>query len=177
LKIISVTAQQQLLFAEISIPEISADQCLVKVKAIGINRADILQRQGKYPAPKGDSPILGLEVCGDIVICGQNVTGWPIGEKVFSLVAGGGYAEYAVINARHLFKLPPLFSYQQGAACAETFLTAYQSLFSIAQLNINQSVLIHAGASGVGCAAIALAKAYGCFVVVTAGSMINAMRV
>jgi len=165
-----VNKEQQLEFAETNRPKVSVDECLIRVRAIGVNRADILQRQGKYPAPKGESLILGLEVCGDIVVCGSGVTQWKINDSVFGLVAGGGYAEYAVIKSNQLFSLPSSFTYQQGAACAETFLTAFQSLFSIANLKPKQSVLIHAGASGVGSAAITLAKLYDCFVVVTVGS-------
>jgi putative PIG3 family NAD(P)H quinone oxidoreductase len=170
LKYISVTNEQKLVFAEMAKPKVSGDECLIKVKAIGVNRADILQRQGKYPAPEGESTILGLEVCGDIIACGSTVDQWKINDKVFGLVAGGGYAEYVVIKSSQLFHLPTSFNYQQGAACAETFLTAYQSLFSIARVQPKNSVLIHAGASGVGCAALTLAKANDCFVVVTAGS-------
>jgi NADPH2:quinone reductase len=170
LKYINVTSDEQLTFAETPVPDFSGDECLIRVKAIGVNRADILQRQGNYPAPKGESTILGLEVCGEIVACGSAVNNWKTNDKVFGLVAGGGYAEYVVIKSSQLFYLPATFTFEQGAACAETFLTAYQSLFSIAQLQPKQSVLIHAGASGVGCAAITLAKAKDCFVVVTAGS-------
>lgn len=170
MKYISVTDEQQLVFADMAQPEVLPDECLIKVKAIGVNRADILQRQGKYPAPKGESTILGLEVCGDIVACGSSVDKWQVNDKVFGLVAGGGYAEYVVIKSAQLFTLPASFNYSQGAGFAETFLTAYQSLFTIAYLQAKQTVLIHAGACGVGCAAIALAKARDCFVVVTAGS-------
>ncbi len=170
MKYIAVNEQQNLIFAETNRPEINANQCLVKVKAIGVNRADILQRQGKYPPPVGESEILGLEVCGDIVACGRKVQKWQLGDKVFGLVAGGGYAQYVAVNSDHLIALPEQFSYQQGAAIAEVFLTAYQSLFTLAQLKVKQSVLIHAGASGVGTAAIQLAKARQCKVTVTVGS-------
>jgi len=148
-------------------PSCQADEVLVRVKAIGINRADILQRQGKYPAPKGESEVLGIEVCGDIVACGSTVKHWTIGDKILSLVSGGGYAEYVVIKAYHLLALPKDFTYQQGAGIAEVFLTAYQSLFLIGKLQPKEKILIHAGASGVGSAAIQLAKAKQCFVVVT----------
>ena len=170
MKHLAINEQQNLYFSASKRPQISADQCLIKVYAIGVNRADILQRQGKYPPPAGESEILGLEVCGEIVACGNHVEQWQCGGKVFGLVAGGGYAEYAVINAEHLMELPENYSYQQGAAIAEVFLTAYQSLFYIAHLKPKQSVLIHAGASGVGCAAIQLAKIKQCFVVVTVSS-------
>jgi putative PIG3 family NAD(P)H quinone oxidoreductase len=157
-------------FAQTDIPKIKPTQCLIKVKAIGVNRADILQRQGKYPPPAGESEILGLEVCGDIIKCGSQVRKWQSGDKVFALVAGGGYAEYVAVNSEHLIALPASLSYQQGAAIAEVFLTAYQSLFSLADLKVKQHVLIHAGASGVGSAAIQLAKTKQCNVTVTVGS-------
>ena len=176
MKYIQVDNQQSLLLSETSLPEISADECLLKVKAIGVNRADLLQRAGKYPPPAGESSILGLEVSGEIVQCGEAVAEnhlgklWQVGDKVFALVAGGGYAQYVKVKAKQLLCLPEHFTYEQGAACAEVFLTAYQSLFSIAQLKPNSKVLIHAGASGVGSAAIQLAKANQCNVVVTVGS-------
>ncbi len=176
MKYIDVDNQQSLIISEIAKPEISADECLLKVKAIGVNRADLLQRAGKYPAPAGESSILGLEVSGEIVQCGELVgknhlgKAWKSGDKVFGLVAGGGYAEFVKVKAAQLFTLPQAFSFEQGAACAEAFLTAYQSLFTIAGLKANSKVLIHAGASGVGSAAIQLAKAKNCYVVVTVSS-------
>jgi len=176
LKYINVDNQQALVLSDTSIPEILADECLLRVKAIGVNRADLLQRAGKYPAPVGDSNILGLEVSGEIVQCGElsgeNHLGelWKCGDKVFALVAGGGYAEFVKVKTAQLFVLPENFTFEQGAACAEVFLTAYQSLFTIAALSPKSQVLIHAGASGVGSAAIQLAKAKQCDVVVTVSS-------
>ncbi|WDE07764.1 NAD(P)H-quinone oxidoreductase [Thalassomonas viridans] len=170
MKFIDVDKDNQLFFATTEPPAIAADECLVTVKAIGINRADLLQRAGHYPPPAGESDILGLEVCGEIALCGSGVSDWQVGDKVFGLVPGGGYSEYARVKAAQLFQLPAGFSYSQGAATAEVFLTAFQSLFSLAKLQANESVLIHAGASGVGTAAIILAKHYGCEVTVTAGS-------
>ncbi|GLX80439.1 NAD(P)H quinone oxidoreductase [Thalassotalea insulae] len=167
MKFINVDDAQALVFAETTMPDIAADECLVKVKAIGVNRADILQRAGKYPPPKGESLILGIEVSGEIVACGDQVTNKAVGDKVCGLVPGGGYAEYVRVNADHLIDLPPHYEYVQGAALAETFLTAYQCLFIIASLQPNENVLIHAGASGVGTAAIQLAKAKQAYVVVT----------
>ncbi|WP_448211698.1 NAD(P)H-quinone oxidoreductase [Colwellia sp. MEBiC06753] len=158
----------QLHFAETESPKPASNQCLIKVKAIGINRADLLQRAGKYPPPKGESPILGLEVAGEVVESSD--PRFPVGECVCGLVAGGGYAEFAVVNTDQLIKLPEFYSFEMGAALTEVFLTAYQALFSIGQIKPNTKVLIHAGASGVGSAAIQLAKAHGCYVVATAGS-------
>lgn len=172
---------KSLSFEQTDKPLIAADECLIKVAAIGINRADLLQRAGKYPAPLGESEILGLEVCGEIISCGSDVNTsitrqyqqwqqWQQGDTVFALVAGGGYAEYVKVKAAQLFKLPTGFSIAEGAACAEAFLTAYQSLFTLANLPPESQVLIHAGASGIGTAAIQLAKAKQCRVVVTVGS-------
>lgn len=176
MKFIDVDTQQSLVLNETIMPEILADECLLKVKNIGVNRADILQREGKYPPPTGESSILGLEVSGEIVKVGQAIEvnhlgkQWQLGDKVFGLVAGGGYAEYVKVKASHLIALPEQLSFEDGSACAEVFLTAYQSLFTIAALKPNSSLLIHAGASGVGSAAIQLAKAIGCYVVVTVGT-------
>ena len=176
MKYIHVDAKKSLIFDQTAIPEIAADECLIKVKAIGVNRADLLQREGKYPAPAGESTVLGLEVSGEISQCGEAVDKnhlgkqWQLGDKAFALVAGGGYAEYVKVKAAQVFCLPEPFTFEQGAACAEVFLTAYQSLFTIAKLKENNSVLIHAGASGVGSAAIQLAKAHKCQVTATVGS-------
>ncbi|WDE01428.1 NAD(P)H-quinone oxidoreductase [Thalassomonas actiniarum] len=170
MKFIDVDKDNQLVFATANQPEIVEDECLIKVKAIGVNRADLLQRAGQYPPPAGESEILGLEVCGDIALCGPAVNNRQVGDKVFGLVPGGGYGEYAKVKAGQLFQLPQDFSYAQGAATAEVFLTAFQSLFSLACLQKSETVLIHAGASGVGTAAIILAKLFGCEVTVTAGT-------
>ncbi|WP_339720373.1 NAD(P)H-quinone oxidoreductase [uncultured Paraglaciecola sp.] len=156
-----------------TIPELAANQVLVKVACFGLNRADTLQRQGKYPAPPGESDILGLEVSGTIEqIHPQQTTHdvFKFGDKVFGLVAGGGYAEYVAVNTQHLMPAPAKMDMAQVAGIAECFLTAYQALFIENNLQPNQHVLIHAGASGVGLAAIQLAKRHGCSVAVTASS-------
>lgn len=159
-------------------PTAEHGQVLIKVEGFGINRADTLQRQGKYPPPPGESPILGLEVAGEVVALGiakehadnQTKYRWQIGDKVFGLVAGGGYSEYVAVDAEHLMPVPKNISVIEAAGMAEVFLTAYQSLFTVANTQPNQTVLIHAGASGVGLAAIQLAKAAHCRVIVTASS-------
>lgn len=170
MKVLTVDSNQGLKFSELDKPQITEDECLVNVHAIGVNRADILQKQGKYPAPKGESPILGLEVCGKIIECGTKVTGFSIDDLVFGLVAGGGYAEYVKVKTSQLIALPQNLDTVEGASVAEVYLTAYQCLFTIAGLKNSQKVLIHAGASGVGCAAIQLAKAKNCYVVATVGN-------
>lgn len=161
---------EQMSISETSRPVPEPHQVLVKVIAFGINRADTLQRQGKYPPPKGESEILGLEMSGEIIQLGANVNKWKIGQHVFGLVAGGGYAEYVAVDDSHIMPVPATMTMQEAAGVAEVFLTAYQSLFSLADLQKDQKVLIHAGASGVGLAAIQLAKAQNCMVAVTASS-------
>lgn len=152
-----------------AVPQPSADQLLIKVAAAGINRADLMQRRGLYPPPEGESDILGLEVAGVVVAAGPLHKSW-LGKAVYGLVPGGGYAEYAVLHAGHAMAVPAGYSMAEAAATAEVFLTAYQLLCTIGNLQSNQRVLIHAGASGVGTAAIQLARAIGAKVAVTASS-------
>jgi NADPH2:quinone reductase len=161
-------------------PTLEHGQVLIKVEAFGINRADTLQRQGKYPPPRGESLILGLEVAGKVVAIGPNddsnnptVCRWQLDDKVFGLVAGGGYAQYVAVDGEHLLPVPKNMSMVEAAGIAEVFLTAYQSLFKVGGVQPDQRVLIHAGASGVGLAAIQLAKAVHCHVAVTASSKVK----
>ena len=158
----------QLYIGDTPTPTPSNQEVLVKVYAAGINRADILQREGKYPAPKGASTILGLEIAGEVVSKGPDVSKWQMGDKVFGLVSGGGYAQYANIHQDMLMHVPSNLSYVECAAIPEAFLTAYQALISQAGLQPKEKVLIHAGASGVGTAAIQIAKLIGASPYVTA---------
>lgn len=159
-----------LFVAETEMPRLAANKVRVKVAAFGINRADTLQRQGKYPAPQGESTILGLEVAGVVVEQGSDVQQSLLGKQVFGLVAGGGYSEYVNVDPSHLMLVPDKLSVKQAAGIAEVFLTAYQSLILLAKVQPGSKVLIHAGASGVGLAATQLAKHHGCEVAVTASS-------
>jgi len=167
---INVQDDQTLVFDTTNQPSVSNNDCLIKVKAAGVNRADLLQKAGKYPPPKGSSSILGLEVCGEVVSTGENVKGVEVGDSVMALLSGGGYAEYVNVDARHVLPLPDDYSIIDGGGFMETFVTAFQALFDYGKLQTGQKVLIHAGASGVGTAAISLAKAIGCHVVVTAST-------
>ena len=151
-------------------PVSGKDELLVQVKAAGINRADILQRRGKYPVPPGSSDILGLEISGIILEKGQECRRWEIGQKIFGLLGGGGYAESALIHQDMAMPMPDHLSFEEAAAVPEAFLTAYQSIVWLGRLNQNETILIHAGASGVGTAAIQLAREIGADVMVTAGS-------
>lgn len=147
------------------------DELLVRVAATAVNRADLLQRQGKYPPPAGASPILGLEMSGEVVEIGADVTRYAVGDLVFGLLPGGGYAEYAVIHERMALPVPDVLTLPEAAAISEVFLTAYQALHWLGKLQKGERVLIHAGASGVGTAAIQLAQAIGAGdVIVTASA-------
>lgn len=160
----------QLRIAPVALPTPNINQVLVKVHAAGVNRADLAQRAGIYPPPPGESDVLGLEVAGMVVAIGDEKHQQWLDQAVFGLVPGGGYAEYAVIEADQLFVKPLQWSFCQAAACAEVFLTAYQALFAIGELQAGGAALVHAGASGVGTAAIQLANAVGAQVAVTVGS-------
>ena len=151
-------------------PSPQPNEVLVKIRATALNRADTLQRMGKYPPPPGDSTVMGLEIAGDIVELGNKVKDWTIGDRVCGLIGGGGYAEYAVLSEGMLLPIPTNLSYEEAAAIPEVFLTAFQSINWIANLKKGESILIHAGASGVGTAAIQIAKAIGATVYVTASA-------
>jgi putative PIG3 family NAD(P)H quinone oxidoreductase len=160
----------QLRWQDIAIPKLKPGEVLLKVAAFGINRADLMQRQGLYPPPPGDSPILGLEAAGIVVAVADDSLSPLIGQALFGLVNGGGYAEYVALPAAQAMAVPESWSMQQAAATAETFLTAYQLLFLLGDATQGQRVLIHAGASGVGTSAIQLAKARQLQIAVTVGS-------
>ena len=151
-------------------PEPGPEELLVQVQASALNRADLLQRAGKYPPPPGESDVLGLEIAGKVEACGQHVTSFRVGDRVFGLLAGGGYAEYAVLNERVAMPVPRTLSIEAAAAIPEAFLTAYQALFWYGRLAEGEHVLVHAGASGVGTAAIQLAREVGARVIITASA-------
>lgn len=159
---------ENLSIEEVPQPVPGENEVLVRVKATALNRADLLQRQGKYPPPKGASEILGLEIAG--IIEKANESNFNIGDKVFGLIPGGGYAEYAVIHKDMAIPIPESFSFYEAAGIPEAFLTAYQALIWLGGLAKNETVLIHAGASGVGTAAIQLARLSGARVLVTASA-------
>jgi putative PIG3 family NAD(P)H quinone oxidoreductase len=134
-------------------------QVLVKVIATSINRPDLVQREGKYPPPPGDSEILGLEVAGVIEELGAGVSGWKVGQRVMSLVGGGGYAEYAVAYACHLMEIPESMSFEEAACVCESYITAFLNVFMIGELKDKQTAILHGGGGGVNTAAIQLSKA------------------
>ncbi|MBT5051500.1 MAG: NAD(P)H-quinone oxidoreductase [Rhodospirillaceae bacterium] len=151
-------------------PQPGADEILIKSAAAGINRPDVMQREGNYPPPPGASDIPGLEVAGTVAALGGNVTGWSVGDPVCALVAGGGYADYCVAPAPQCLPIPAGLTMIEAAAVPETFFTVWDNLFTRGGLSADETVLIHGGSSGIGTTAIQLACAIGAQVIVTAGS-------
>ena len=151
-------------------PTIKSDEILVKIQATALNRADLLQKRGLYPPPPGASPILGLEMAGTVVEVGNEVNDYKIGDRVFSLLSGGGYAEYINLPTKMAMLIPENLSFEQAAAIPEAFLTAYQALCWLGDLKAQEKVLIHAGASGVGSAAIQIVREFGARAFVTVGT-------
>jgi NADPH2:quinone reductase len=157
--------------AERPIPSYSAHEVLVKVAAAGVNRPDVAQRKGSYPPPPGASPdIPGLEIAGTIVKTGAKVGRWKVGDKVCALVTGGGYAEFCSVPEGQCLPIPHNLSFIEAAALPETFFTVWSNVFDRGALKNSESLLVHGGSSGIGVAAIQMAKALGHPVYITAGS-------
>ncbi len=159
-----------LTIAEAPVPEPAGEQLLVRVRAIGINRADCMQRQGLYPMPPGIGDIPGIEIAGEVAAIGPAVTRHRAGDRVFGLVAEGGYAEYALMDQGLAVPVPKQWGFVEGAAVIEAYCTAGECLFHLAGAKPGETVLIHAGGSGVGTAAVQMARHAGCQVLFTAGS-------
>lgn len=151
-------------------PQPRSDEIIVRVEAAGINRPDVLQRKGDYPPPPDASPILGLEIAGEVVALGEDVTGYQVGDRVCALANGGGYAQYCAVPATQALPFPKGYDAVRAAALPETFFTVWANLFMMAGLKPGESVLIHGGSSGIGTTAIQLAAALGSRVFTTAGS-------
>jgi NADPH2:quinone reductase len=152
------------------VPEPAADELLIKVAAAGLNRADLLQRKGLYPPPEDASPIMGLEVAGEVLAVGESVKNWKVGDQVCALTHGGGYADYTVAPACQSMPIPAGYSLQEAAALPEAVLTVWHNLFQRCDLKAGEKVLLHGGASGVGTLGIQICRAMGAEVYTTAGS-------
>jgi NADPH:quinone reductase len=161
---------EQLKPARRPVPVPQEGEVLVRVAAAGVNRPDVMQRQGRYPPPPGASDLPGLEIAGDIVALGPKVSGRTVGEAVTALLPGGGYAEYAVAAAPLCLPIPPGISKVEAAAIPETYFTVWTNLFDRGRCKAGETVLIHGGTSGIGTTAIQLAAAWGARVFATAGS-------
>ena len=151
------------------VPKPGPNEILIKVAAAGVNRPDVLQRLGLYPVPPGASDLPGLEISGEVVALGDGVTKRKIGDKVMSLVAGGGYAEYCITHETHAMSVPKGLSMTEAGAIAETLMTVWHNVFERGGLKPNETLLIHGGSSGIGTMAIQMAKAHGAKVFVTVG--------
>jgi putative PIG3 family NAD(P)H quinone oxidoreductase len=152
------------------LPLLGIDDVLIRVEYAGVNRPDVIQRQGNYAPPPGASPIMGLEVAGEIVAIGTKVTRWKVGDIVTALTPGGGYAEYCSAPASHCLTVPTGLSLLEGAALPENFFTVWVNVFDTCALKNGERFLVHGGSSGIGLTAIQLAKAFGAEVFTTVGS-------
>ncbi|WP_428486346.1 NAD(P)H-quinone oxidoreductase [Rhodopila sp.] len=152
------------------VPEPKPDEVLIRVHAAGVNRPDVAQRQGSYPPPPGASPILGLEVAGEVVAAGSAVTAWSVGDRVCALTNGGGYAQYCTAPAPQCLPWPKGYDGLRAAALPETAFTVWANLFQLGRLTAGETALVHGGSSGIGVTAIQLAHEFGARILVTAGS-------
>jgi NADPH2:quinone reductase len=152
------------------LPRPDAGEILVRVRAAGVNRPDVMQRRGLYPPPPGAPDIPGLEIAGEVVAAAPGATRFAAGDSVAALLPGGGYAEYCKVHETNALPVPRGFSLIEAAAVPETFFTVWTNLFDRGRLSAGETALIHGGASGIGTTAIQLAKAFGARVIVTAGS-------
>jgi NADPH2:quinone reductase len=155
---------------ECDTPEPREYEVLLEVRAAGVNRPDVLQRQGKYPLPPGASPLPGLEVCGVVTSAGSNATRFAVGQRVMALTHGGGYAQYCTVHESHCLPVPDHLSDTEAAGIPETFFTVWYNVFTRGALRAGECLLVHGGSSGIGSTAIQLAKARGSDVIVTAGT-------
>ena len=162
--------ENSLKLGEVPEPAIKPDEILIRVRAAGVNRADILQRQGFYPPPPGASEIIGMECAGEVAAVGAAVTGWKIGDRAMALIPGGGYAEKAAAHYGSAMKIPAALSFEEAAGIPEVFLTVFLNFFMLAGIKRGETGLIHGGGSGIGTASILLLKEAGVRVIVTAGS-------
>jgi len=148
-------------------PVAGPGQVLIRVRAAGVNRPDLLQRTGAYPPPPGASDVLGLEIAGEVEAVGEGVTRWTVGDRVCALLGGGGYAELAVVDARHVLPIPEGLDYVQAAVLPETVFTVFANVFEGGALKAGETLLIHGATSGIGVTAIQMAKAAGARVIAT----------
>lgn len=156
--------------ATVPVPEPGAGQLLIKVAAAGVNRPDVLQRQGSYPVPPGASLLPGLEAAGEVVAVGASVRRFKIGDTVTALLNGGGYAQYALVEEGAALPVPAGLTLNEAAAMPETFFTVWHNVFQRGGLKAGERLLVHGGSSGIGTTAILLGKTFGAEVIVTAGS-------
>jgi len=156
--------------ADVETPPLVEGAIRIRVRAAGVNRADLLQREGHYPPPPGASPILGMECAGEVIEIAFGVSGWRAGDRVMALLPGGGYAEEVGVDAGSAIHVPDALTFEEAGAMPEVFLTAYLTVFELARAKRGETLLAHGGGSGVGTAATTLGKLAGLRVIVTVGS-------
>jgi NADPH:quinone reductase len=157
-------------------PTVGPGQVLIAVKAAGVNRPDVLQRRGLYPPPPGAPETLGLEVAGEVIEVGPDAPRWRVGDQVTALLGGGGYAEFAAVDARHALPIPQGFDLIQAAALPETVFTVFTNVFERGRLKAGETLMLHGATSGIGVTAIQMAKAAGCRVIATSRGQAKADR-
>lgn len=152
------------------LPDPKPGEILIRVRAAGVNRPDVLQRQGAYPPPPGASDLPGLEAAGEVAALGEGVKRWKVGDRVTALTPGGGYAEFCLVHETNALPIPHGLTFTEAAAVPETFFTVWHNVFERGGLKPKETFLVHGGSSGIGTAAIQLASAFGAYVIATAGS-------
>lgn len=165
MKAMLIDENRNLVWSDVPDPVIGDDDVLVKIYAAALNRADLLQREGKYPSPPGCPEWMGLEIAGKIAACGKNVTGWQVGDRVCALLGGGGYAEYVAVKQDMLMPIPKGLTMEEASALPEAYATSYLNLFIEGHLQAGQTAFVPAGASGLASVAIPMAKAFGARVI------------
>jgi len=165
MKAMLIDENKNLVWSDVADPVIKEDEVLVKICAAALNRADLLQRQGKYPSPKGCPEWMGLEIAGVIVECGKDVTNWKVGDRVCALLGGGGYAEYVAVKYDMLMPVPKGLTMEEASSLPEAYATSYLNLFIEGHLEEGQTAFVPAGASGLASVAIPMAKAFGARVI------------
>lgn len=165
MKAMLIDDNRNLVWSDVPDPVIGDDEVLVKIYAAALNRADLLQREGKYPSPPGCPEWMGLEIAGKITDCGKNVTGWQVGDRVCALLGGGGYAEYVAVKYDMLMPIPKGLTMEEASALPEAYATSYLNLFIEGHLQAGQTAFVPAGASGLASVAIPMAKAFGARVI------------
>ena len=165
MKAMLIGENRNLVWSDVPDPVVKDDEVLVKIYAAALNRADLLQREGKYPSPPGCPEWMGLEIAGKIVEVGKNVTNWKLGDRVCALLGGGGYAEYVAVKYDMLMPIPKGLSMEEASALPEAYATSYLNLFIEGHLQPGQTAFVPAGASGLASVAIPMAKAFGARVI------------
>ncbi|MGI6316615.1 MAG: NAD(P)H-quinone oxidoreductase [Christensenellales bacterium] len=165
MRAILIAEDKSLVWSEVPMPVYTESQVLIRIKAAALNRADLLQREGKYPSPPGSPQWMGLEIAGEIVSVGRRVSRWKLGDKVCALLGGGGYAEYVAVDAGMVLPLPKRLTMEEGASLPEAYATCYLNLFTEGNLRPGETLYFPAGASGLASVGIPMAKACGAYVI------------